>query len=435
MYEECNSMVCSIGQACVIAPSCRGSKNGATPGVDTCGKAEPGSESCCTTLTMPTSTTRTLDKFEITSGRIRAFIQSIPNHDVKAFAKSYATKNPNSELGKLAAEFPGYLDAMTDGKEGTDTPLAVWLGAFPQDAINKFDGCYVQPDISGAATYWQDPTVLAPYDISPPDGKRKYSQAVLDTKPANCMPPVLLATFCAWDGGELARTSDYYEVWGHTQEPVSASGGLFTRPWTTVVNYGEFNWMNGHGTGCPIAGWPCCDPNSTDDDKVPFFSFPKGSTPSEDDSPEIGAPGRFPKDVTAAKSPDGAGWMDMGGNLLEAGWPNNRDAFRADGTTKNFCNTAAPVAEGDPSYCNRDQPEIPATATSPGFPAEPRPGSLLYAGDVPLVALIGASFEGHIGYGENYFAAQAEDETKLKGYGVPAQFQYGKVGGRCARTK
>jgi hypothetical protein len=50
------------------------------------------------------------------------------------------------------------------------------------------------------------------------------------------------------------------------------------------------------------------------------------------------------------------------------------------------------------------------------------------------VALIGASFEVHIGYGEKYFAAAADDETNL-GTGFPAHFQYGKLGGRCARVK
>jgi len=38
------------------------------------------------------------------------------------------------------------------------------------------------------------------------------------------------------------------------------------------------------------------------------------------------------------------------------------------------------------------------------------------------------------GYGEAYFANATDDETKL-GTGFPAHFQYGKVGGRCARVK
>lgn len=434
--DECNSKVCAVGHKCVLAPSCRGSKNGATPGVDTCGKAEPGDESCCTSLTLPKTKTRSLDKFEITSGRIRAFIGALPGQNLQKFAKDFAKANPTSELGKIAKDFPGYLDALpTTATGGDTTQLPIFLGAFPQDAINRYDGCYVSPGGFGAATYWQPPAVLKPYGIGygdPGDGTRKYPASVLDTKSANCMPPVLLATFCAWDGGELARTSDYWEVWGHTQETLPAnefgeSGGKFTKPWAAILEPGEFNWRNGHGVKCPIPGWPGCDPAASDDNPpATFFSFPKGGNPADDDAPQIGAPGRFPKDVTAVKSPDGAGWMDLGGNLLEAAYPNTR-AFKT--TVVNFCDTTNPSAPGAPNACNRD---MPATATAP---AEPRPGTVLFAGEPPTVALIGASFEGHIAYGEKYFAAATEDEANLDGYGFAAHFQYGKVGGRCARVK
>ena len=436
--DERKSKVCAIGHKCVLAPSCRGSKNGATPGIDTCGKAEPGDESCCTSLTLPKTTTRTLDKFEITSGRIRAFISSLPNGNLRKFAKDFAAAHPSSELGKMVTQYPGYIDVLPDhaAPDAVGTQLPLWLGAFPQDAINRYDGCFVSPGGFGAATYWQDPSVLKKYDIGyndPPDGTRKYSAAVLDTKPANCMPPVLYASFCAWDGGELAQPSDYYEVWGHETttfgpNEFGESGGKFTRPWATILKPGEFNWRNGHGIGCPIKGYPGCDPNATDDNPPPiFFSFPKGGNPADDDSPEIGAPGRFQKDVTAVKSPDGAGWFDIGGNMLEAAWPKNQTAMKTTAAAQNYCDTyAGPGGAG--AACNRDQP------AGGGLPAEARPGTKLFTGQPPPVALIGGSFEVHIGYGEAYFANATDDETKL-GTGFPAHFQYGKLGGRCARVK
>ena len=450
--EECHSGVCAVGHKCVAGLSCKASSRaGDVPGIDTCGKAEPGDESCCATLTLPKTTTRTLDKFEITSGRIRSFIDALPNKNLRKFVTDYAAANPDSELGKMLEDFPDYEKVIpaTGGvdAEFPDTLLPLWLGAFPNDTMNRYDGCAVSPDGFGAATYWQEPGVLKTFNVGygkDPDhldGTRKYPASVLDTKPANCMPPVLLAAFCAWDGGELARMSDYYEVWGHTPvhigdlptqptpKPVN-----WTSPWeTTFLKPGEFNWRNGHGVGCDMPNWPGCDPAASEDNPpATFFSFPKGGKSSDDDSPEIGAPGRFPKDVTKIKSPDGAGWYDMGGNLLEAAWPKSKASFKP--SIKTYCNTAAPSDVGDPGYCNRDQP------ASGAIPAEARPGTQIYPDPsnpgalVPAVALIGFSFEGHSELGEPYFANPTDDETKL-GTGYPAHFQYGKVGGRCARTK
>ena len=404
-----------------LPPSCKASK-GKGPGIDTCGATEAASDDCCKSLALPKTAKRTLDKYEITAGRMRAFVDAVPN--IRQFAKDFAKANPSSQLGKVASGFPAkgdfgsYLDTLpkqTNAKEELDE--AVFLGAFPVDAINAQDGCFISPGGYGAATFWQPPANLKPYEIgleNGGDGKRKYGKDVLDTKALNCVSAMMLATFCAWDGGELARTSDYHEVWG-TQKVVlpGAGGATVFVPWNDVVPWGQFNWRNGHDGDCP-KGWPGCVKPA-----LVFYSFPTANAkPSDDDSPEIGAPGRFPKDVTKAVSPDGGGWFDIGGNLMELAWPNTSLVPG----TKDFCDTSA-GAGGGATACNRNQP------------GDPRPGTLRYKGATPPTVLVGYSFEVHAHRSEKYLSAATDDETLIASGDVkPAHFQYGKIGGRCVRV-
>ena len=87
--------------------------------------------------------------------------------------------------------------------------------------------------------------------------------------------------FCAWDGGELARTSDYREVWGVQSTAVGAA--TVFHPWNQLLSIGQFNWRNGHGDACPIPGWPGCqNPQPT------FYRIPAtGSTAADDDAPVV----------------------------------------------------------------------------------------------------------------------------------------------------
>jgi hypothetical protein len=390
--------------------------------VDTCGAGEPGTagaavESCCKSLPLPVTTQRRLDKYEITAGRLREFITALGaanggQPDVRAFAKTFAQANPTSELGKVLADFPGLLDVLpTDANPSSELPLQVHLGAFVLDPLNTLDGCFIEPDAYGHATYWQPPGDLKPFGVGytkDPDGVRKYAREVLDAKPVNCVMPMMLAAFCAWDGGELARTSDYREVWGRQAAVVGAKTVYV--PWAQLLSVGQFNWRNGHGEACPVAGWPgCVDPQPT------FYRFPAaGSTPADDDAPAIGAPGRFPMDATKATSANGEAWFDVGGNLMEAAWPNGAVTPGA-GALTDVCDTTTTV--GGPA----------CTRTS-------HPGVRRYAGALPHIALVGYSWEGHSRRSEPYLSSTDDDETKIPpGDLKPITFQYGKVGGRCVR--
>jgi hypothetical protein len=420
--RDCATKVCGATKLCVLARSCGGTDGPA--GIDTCGTGEPGAagavvESCCKSFPLPTTKTRRLDRYEITSGRVRTFVSAlaaanggVPN--VRAFAKAEAQSKPTSQLGKIATSHPGLLDVLPEHNDPRGVlPIQPHLGAIPIDAINTLDGCFVGTNAYGHATYWQPPGDLAPFGVgygSPPDGKRKLAREVIDAKPINCVMPLFLAAFCAWDGGELARTTDYREVWG--RKGVTVGGATVFIPWTALLRVGRFNWRNGHGGNCPIAAWPGCVDNPPS-----FYQSPTGIDLSADDTPSIGAPGRFPDDVTAARSESGEAWYDVGGNMMEAAWPNT--ALDAGAQQINdVCDTSAGPTPGN--TCTR---------------VDGRQGTRRFTGPLPNVALVGYSFEGHLRRSEAYLSSTTEDEGKLiPGDIKPVTFQYGKVGGRCARS-
>lgn len=428
---DCTSAVCSAGKRCVAGPSCRGGANGPS-GLATCGTGEPGAagavvESCCKALPLPTRTTRRLDRYEITSGRVRAFVEGLaaanggtPN--VRAFAQAYAAAHPGSQLADVMNGYPGLLDILPNqGSPTARLPLPVFLGAFPLDPINSLDGCFVGDGAYGHPTYWQTPATLATYGIGKVNGagvatgERHYTREELDKKPANCMSALFLAAFCAWDGGELARTADYREVWGR-QAALVGTTNVYV-PWTAILPIGQFNWRNGHGTTCSPAAWPgCVNPQPY------FFGFPSAKAdgspnrPADDDSPAIAAPGRFAADVTRIVSANGEGWYDVGGNLMESAWPVGT-VNPGTNQVQDVCDVSAGPGPGETGCTRRGND-----------------GVLRYSGMLPHVALVGYSFEGHGRRSESYLSAVATNEGLIPAGDLkPVHFQYGKIGGRCAR--
>ena len=414
---DCASTACStLSKKCVAGRSCKGGANG-TSGLETCGV----DESCCKSLPLPVRTTRRLDRYEITSGRLRAFIDAVaagaggvPN--VRAFATAYAAANPTSQLAQVVANYPGLIDVLPDhGGPNGPIPLPVHLGAYPLDPINSLDGCYVGANAYGHATYWQPPTDLAPSGVGypdvngKPDGIRKFTRAQLDEKAVNCVMPMMLAAFCAWDGGELARTADYHEIWGRRPTTIGTTNNVLI-PWAAALSIGDWNFRNGHGAACNPAWAGCTNPQAF------FYEFPLPHVPADDDTPATAAPGRFPKDVTAITSANGEGWLDVGGNFMEAAWPVGTVNPGA-GQVVDVCDTTATAGAGDVACTRRGNP-----------------GVLRFAGQLPHVALVGYSFEGHQRRSEAYLGSLDGAETRIgAGDLKPITFQYGKVGGRCAR--
>lgn len=415
--NDCKGGFCNTAKKCVAGQSCRGSANGPA-GIETCGAGEVGApgaahESCCKSLPLPVTTTRQLDKYEITAGRVRAFIDAVSAAnagvpDVRAWAKAYAAANPTSQLGTVESGYPGLIDAVLPDHAGPNgaTPLPVHLGAFPMDPMNSLDGCFTSPGSQGHATYWQDPADVAVFGVGTA-GVRKYGREILDTKAMNCVMPLMLATFCAWDGGELARTADFREVWG--KRPVVLGNATVYVPWAAILPISQFNWRNGHGANCPNFPWPGCV-----NTPPAFYTYPADYVTLDDDTPVTSAPGRFVADVTANVSANGEGWHDVGGNMMDMAWPSmavNPGASQI----RNFCDTTSTPAAGD-TACTR----------------QGKQGVERFTGNLPHVALVGYSFEGHNRRSEAYLAGN--NANIAAGDLKPVTFQYGKVGGRCARN-
>jgi len=382
---DCLTNACSPGLKCV-AKSC---DTGETAGIQTCGAGEVGSaganhESCCKSLTLPTRTTRRLDKYEITAGRMRSFITAVgPN--VRAWVAAYVAANPTSQLGQLVTLAPVVGNLFPAARTGP-LNLVAHLGAIDIDNYNGIRGCYNGYDpanansgTSGHATYWQPDADVALYGMPP----RTNSRTTLDVKPMTCAMPMMLAAFCAWDGGELARLADMQDAWGPSGQPMGpADPG---RP--------NYNWCNGRpGTG----GWTCQD-TSLGNGGI-FYEFPTGTNTLRDLSPWIAGPGRFQTDRSLLTS-NGESWYDLMGNLGE---------YTGDfsNPTSEFCDFSAAPAAGA-TTCTRSNKPAGSIGTR-------------YTG-IPIAGVIGRSWEGH-NYGRGTTSA------------FQVTFQYGKFGGRCVRA-
>lgn len=381
---DCLSLACSPGGRC----SARSCATAETSGIGTCGTKEVGEvgaahESCCRSLTLPTRTTRRLDKYEITAGRMRSFIGDVgPN--VRAWVSTYVAANPASQLGQLVTLAPVVGNLYPSSRSGP-LNIVAHLGAIDIDNYNGIRGCSNWYDVGnpasgnfGASTYWQPDADLAQYGIP----TRTIPRTTLDTKPLTCVTPIMLAAFCAWDGGELARHADFMDAWGPYGQPMGPTDP--GRP--------AYNWCNGRpGNG----GWGCQD-TSLGNGGI-FYEFPKNQTESRDLSIWIASPGRFATDATYLKS-GGESWYDLFANLGE---------YTGDFTAPNydFCDFST-APEAGATTCTRSSKPVGSVGT-------------LYTG-IPLAGMVGRSWEGH-NYGRggpNYFQAM---------------FQYGKFGGRCVR--
>ncbi len=378
---DCNG-ACNYASKCVDAPSCKPNNGG-----DTCGPFDVAhQESCCKTLPVPMYSdpkepgkTVYVDKYEITAGRMRAFVDAMSSANggvpkIKDYTAAHrpARWNPNWELalpnamtgtvatfstttkaavGQLST--PGQQDyleskptisswSVANGTWEIDIGLVRALNAthfFPEYVTGKG---WPAPDYAashdlncsngeksyGFSTYWFDTPTIAAATGEPNVKGKSFSQDVMDQKALNCTPFGLYAAFCAWDGGQLMTG----EVFDHL-----AGGPVVLVPSATVPAPYNFNTtpqeqprMTG---GRALCGGPAAPDtlNSTPDGTQACFNVwfyplpppgPNSPSPTEPDhshdgSARIAPPGRVPADVVKVVDAD-EGWMDLKGNLVEA---------------------------------------------------------------------------------------------------------------------
>lgn len=358
--SDCNA-ACSYAKKCVDAPSCKAHLGG-----DTCGKGEVGApgaqhESCCKTLPVPGYSDASnpgkkvyLDKYEITAGRFRVFLEDI--------AAKYGGK-PNVRDWVMANTPPIWDPAwntwLPTGYDENDRVLVrkellgdprgpEWGSPIPaEDQLQntgvdfQFNGhlyvylhgnnCSTHENAFGFPTWFYPANVLAKMGNNYPpraDGVDPVIPANehLDVRSMNCVSNALLAAFCHWDGGQLA-TDDVMDF-------VTASPP-------------ELGSKAGCGTQLPESPYPNSPASTTggrcaDLDKINATFDAGGNLPTEaphlnkknyaypwwgathDKAWEISAPGRGsiaangePVDMVRI-NPGDEPWMDLAGNLNES---------------------------------------------------------------------------------------------------------------------
>jgi len=350
--RDCLSAACSpTRKLCLEGPSCR-----ATVGGETCGAGEVGGgavnhESCCKSLPVtgysdPRQPGKAvyLDKYEVTAGRMRAFVSAVqaqagaPN--IKAFMAAnrpsrwvtgwenalpasaegqteaftvanpttdllypgpdrYATNRTQSSWGVVTGNFtfrPGlYFSLLTPGA-GFFPEYTTQPGWPTTDySVTHNQNCSTTPGSYGYGTFYFPNAIATTYT----GGRRHFTQDQMDVKSLNCASFAMLTALCAWDGGQLATQ----EVWDY----VSANGSRL------LVNGQTPSCTNGIVSGAD--GSTRCDgiPNPA----TFVYYYPPDGGNSFDGSARVAAPGRVPADVVEL-TPGVEGWRDMKGNLMEA---------------------------------------------------------------------------------------------------------------------
>jgi len=279
--SDCASRGCNYASVCVGAPSCTAHNGG-----DTCGPGESDqgvttNEDCCLAGGPVTGAHGTviLDKYRVTSGRMRAFLTAV-NGNVRAFIQAQravgfmagATMEPGWDLylptamdgcdvlGTCAAnELSDYLEVsnstatglLPEGApfQGIFTSAYRWLGSalFDGQSLPQ-QGCNITAP--GTHTYYMDATVQSDYfgDVAPDQPQTMY-----DTKALNCVPYLMAQAFCIWDGGRLEFEDEYTAAVG-----VALVSGANPMPWSAS---GPFPASNTGGTG---VGYESKFPQATD---------------------------------------------------------------------------------------------------------------------------------------------------------------------------
>ena len=340
---DCNG-ACSYEKKCVDMPSCKPHNGGDTCGGGDLGAGQaethqtatasvPGHENCCRTLAVPGYTAPDhvgkkvyLDKYEVTAGRVRAFIEWLTTNgggapNMRAWVAAHTptiwdpawniflptgtgsdsqsmphNPNPYPPYGPTIAA-PWFQTVGTDWVFGSN--LMVYVHG--HDTFHKAMSY-------GFTTYWYPPAVMANPNngvprVNPHDGANKLliAKDELDQKSMSAIPNAILHAFCAWDGGQLA-TDEVLDFVTNAPANLGNTAGCGSR----CAPLASVNATSDSGTSTPLNySYPYYD-NGT----------PAGTETSEGVN-RLSAPGRLPVDQVKTTATDEP-WMDLHGNLHEA---------------------------------------------------------------------------------------------------------------------
>lgn len=364
--RDCD-VACSYAGTCIEIPSCKVHLGGDTCGPDEVGAPEARHESCCRSLpvkgyadaTHPGKTVY-LDKYEITAGRVRAFLTTIAAaHGGIPNIRAWVADHPPAIWDKAWSRFlPADIDGETIviDRQMLGDPRKTWPGAptVPEtDEARKtgtdfqFNGVlYVYlhgndcsthtPTAYGFPTWFYPAEVLAKMgpafppraDGIDPTGRKIPASEHLEVKSMNCITNALLQAFCHWDGGQLA-TNEVLDFVTASPPELGDKPGCGT----------QVGDQDPPKTDAAMKGGRCADLASINATYDAGGSLPKADSPlnksnyiypvfaegtEHDKAWEIAAPGRRTMNAEAEAidqvriEPNDEPWMDLAGNLNEA---------------------------------------------------------------------------------------------------------------------
>jgi formylglycine-generating enzyme required for sulfatase activity len=245
-HGDCASDGCGYDGKCVSRRSCTGHFGGDTCGMGGAGSIGPASwESCCATA--PSAGVQ-LDKYQVTAGRMRAFITRVAGN-VRAFVQakrasglpqgvtfpaSYDLYLPNAMDGCDQTGTCGpaelsdhFYDEPNSGNPPYDSFQGIYTSVYRQLGGNIFNGqdlprqgCQISS--YGTHSYWMPPNKKLQYFGDLP---AEQSQDIYDTKPLNCVNYLMAQAFCLWDGGRLETVAEWVAAWGPDRFPWGPTPG------------------------------------------------------------------------------------------------------------------------------------------------------------------------------------------------------------------
>ena len=304
---DCTSDGCDYTKHCAIHRSCTGIYSGGRYGADTCGRGGAGGvgvadwESCCTTVdisvkegTMTNAQTMHLDKYKVTAGRMRAFLES-QSGDIRDFVQQQRalgnipalpiTNADPAGMTVLDPSWDQYLPTSMDGdaNEAKDCDQSGWNGTTDQCDPTKYPQNPPYSPIYTAAKYHVGPTVWKAnsqteqgceyglpgthtYYLGSPDYEGQtpdFGQSEYDVKPVQCVDYLTAQAFCLWDGGRLETTQEWYAAWGAAAMPWTADTtdkDSLGNPFSTLKPHSDY-----------VATYPSSQPCTTTDVNSPIY--------------------------------------------------------------------------------------------------------------------------------------------------------------------
>lgn len=309
--DQCASGGCAYDGKCAVARSCTQHLGG-----DTCGPN--GDESCCTSIPVPKpGAPYSLDKYNITAGRFRVFVDKtkgdvrgyVAAHRPKWFDPAWDSFLPSKMDDGTVMTGDSHLYAPGQGQDGVYQQLGpVHYGA--KEAGGN-EGCLTK-EVGNARTF------RLPDDVNTRlfADVQQYSQDDLDPKPQQCTTFFMFAAFCIWDGGRMPTLAELDYAWDAGDAP------KHLYPWGNTPVPGGWDKPypfdpTGKGFGSPSpAGSDMTVANYKYNFWMPANIQCIGDDPAKCDySVYIAPPGHFPK----GNGP--FGHADLAGNVYDVAMP------------------------------------------------------------------------------------------------------------------